>query len=172
MIIAYKGKHPVIGENVFIAPTAVIIGDVVIEEGASVWFNAVVRGDRDRITIGARTNIQDGCVLHLDPGHPLTIGSDVTVGHGAVLHGCTIENKVLIGISAVILNDAVVGSSSIVGAGAVVPEGMRIGPSQLAAGVPAKIKKEYGQDKIDINLHEVGVYLQLSKDYQTDQLGP
>jgi carbonic anhydrase/acetyltransferase-like protein (isoleucine patch superfamily) len=166
MIIPYKGKHPVIGENVFIAPTAVIIGDVVIEQGASVWFNAVVRGDRDRITIGARTNIQDGCVLHLDPGHPLTIGSDVTVGHGAVLHGCTIEDKVLIGISSVILNDAVVRSGSIVGAGAVVPEGMQIGPNQLAAGVPAKIKKDYGQDKTDTNVRESRIYLQLSKDYQ------
>lgn len=168
MIIPYKGIYPVIGENVFIAPTAVIIGDVVIEEGASVWFNAVVRGDRDRISIGARTNIQDGCVLHLDPGHPLTIGSDVTVGHGAVLHGCTIENKVLIGISAVILNDAVVRSGSVVGSGAVVPEGMQIGPSQLAAGVPAKIKKDYGQDRTDINVRESRVYIQLSKDYQAD----
>lgn len=167
MIIPYKGKHPTIGKNVYIAPTAVVIGDVVIEEGASVWFGAVVRGDKDRITIGARTNIQDQCVLHLDPGCPLTIGADVTVGHGAVVHGCTIEDKVLIGIGAVVLNNAVVRSGSVVGAGAVVQEGQQIGPCQMAAGVPAKIKKDYGEERLAINVREAMVYVHLSKDYLT-----
>jgi carbonic anhydrase/acetyltransferase-like protein (isoleucine patch superfamily) len=165
MIIPYKGKHPVIGKNVYIAPTAAVIGDVTIEDGASVWFNAVVRGDKDRITIGARTNVQDHCILHLDPGHPLTIGADVTIGHNAVVHGCTIEDKVLIGIGAVVLNDAVVRSGSVVGAGAVVQEGQQIGPCQLAAGVPAKIKKDYGEDRLAVNVGEALVYVHLGRDY-------
>lgn len=165
MILPYKGKTPVIGKNVYIAPTAVVIGDVVIGDGASVWFNAVVRGDKDRITIGARTNIQDHCILHLDPGHPLTIGAEVTVGHNAVVHGCTIEDKVLIGIGAVVLNDAVVRSGSVVGAGAVVQEGQQIGPCELAAGVPAKIKKAYGEERPAVNVGEAMVYVRLGADY-------
>lgn len=166
MIIPYNGKHPVIGKNVYIAPTAVVIGDVVIEEGASIWFGAVVRGDTDRITIGARTNIQDQCVLHLDPGCPLTIGADVTVGHNAVVHGCTLEDKVLIGIGAVVLNKAVVRTGAVVAAGALVQEGQQIDACHLAAGVPAKIKKDYGAARLAVNVHEAEVYLGLSKAYR------
>ncbi|RJQ70834.1 MAG: gamma carbonic anhydrase family protein [Desulfobacteraceae bacterium] len=165
MIIPYKGKYPTIGRNVFIAPTAVIIGDVVLEDEASVWFGAVVRGDRDRITVGARSNVQDNCTLHVDTDHPLLIGSEVTIGHNAVIHGCTIENRVLIGIGATILNDAVIHAGSVVAAGAVVAEGMKIGPLQLAAGVPAKIKKHYDSERPAHNAGEARIYIGLAQDY-------
>lgn len=165
MIIPYKGKQPVIGKNVFIAPNAVIIGDVVIGDEASIWFGAVVRADMDRITIGARTNVQDNCTLHVDSGAPLTVGADVTIGHNAVVHGCTIEDQVLIGISAVILNKATVRKGSVVGAGAVISEAMAVGPFELAAGVPAKIKKAYDETRAAHHAGEAAIYVRLAKDY-------
>jgi carbonic anhydrase/acetyltransferase-like protein (isoleucine patch superfamily) len=165
MILPYNGKHPVIGKNTFIAPTAVIIGDVVIGDEASVWFGAVVRGDRDRITIGARSNVQDNCTLHVDSGAPLTIGAEVTIGHNAIVHGCTIEDRVLIGISAVVLNNANIRSGSVVGAGAVIGEAMAVGPLELAAGIPAKIKKRYEPSRASHNAGEAQIYVQLAKDY-------
>lgn len=169
MIIPYNGKYPTIGKNVFIAPSAAIIGDVVIADDASVWFGAVVRGDRDRITIGVGTSVQDNCTLHVDTDHPLTIGSQVTIGHNAVVHGCTIEDRVLIGIGAVVLNDAVIGSGSVVAAGAVVAEGMQVGPLQLAAGVPAKIKKTYDAGREAHNAGEAAIYIGLAKEYASQQ---
>lgn len=141
MIGEYRGLKPRIGRNVFIAPTAVIIGDVKIGDNTSIWYGTVVRGDRDSITIGADTNIQDNCTLHTDPGKPLVIGNTVSVGHNAVVHGCTIEDNSLVGIGAVVLNGALIKRGSIVGSGAVVKEGQIVGPSQLVAGVPAKVKK-------------------------------
>jgi len=169
MILSYNGKAPVIGKNVYIAPSAAVIGDVIIEDGASVWFGAVIRGDRDRITIGAGTNIQDNCTLHVDSDHPLRIGSQTTIGHNAVIHGCTIEDRVLIGIGAVVLNDAKVREGSVVGAGSVVPEGMGVGPLELAAGVPAKIKKEYDRERAAFHVKEASIYLQLAKDYMRNE---
>ncbi|MFZ1986922.1 MAG: gamma carbonic anhydrase family protein [Desulfatitalea sp.] len=169
MIIPYNGKYPTIGKNVFIAPSAAIIGDVVIADDASVWFGAVVRGDRDRITIGAGSNVQDNCTLHVDTDHPLTIGSQVTIGHNAVVHGCTIEDQVLIGIGAVVLNDAMIASGSVVAAGAMVAEGMQVGPLQLAAGVPAKLKKTYDATRAAHNAGEAAIYVQLAKAYATHQ---
>lgn len=166
MILSFNGKTPIIGQNVYIAPSAVIVGDVIIEDEASVWFGAVIRGDTDRITIGASTNIQDNCTLHPDTGSPLTIGSNVTIGHNAVVHGCTIEDNVLIGIGAVVLNDALIQSGSVIGAGAVVSEGMQIGPLELAVGIPAKVKKTYDSSRIAYNIKEAGIYLGLVKDYK------
>ena len=142
MIIAFDGKAPKIGKNVFIAPTAVVIGDVTIEEGASIWFHTILRADLAPIIIGSGTNIQDNCTLHTDPGLPLTIGNDVTVGHNAVIHGCTIEDQVLIGLQAAVLNRAIIRRGSIVAAGAVVREGEDIGPFHLVAGIPAKLKRD------------------------------
>ena len=167
MILSYNGKAPVIGKNVYIAPSAAVIGDVIIEDGASVWFGAVIRGDRDRITIGAGTNIQDNCTLHLDSGHPLQIGAQSTIGHNAVIHGCTVEDRVLVGIGAVVLNDALVREGSVVGAGSVVPEGMTVGPLELAAGVPAKIKKTYERERLEMNVREAAIYLELAGDYRS-----
>jgi len=142
MIMAFNGKKPKIGKNVFIAPTATIIGDVEIQDNSSVWYGAVLRGDTDSIKVGCNTNIQDNCTVHADPGKPVRIGDRVTVGHNVVVHGCTVENDSLIGINAVVLNSARVRSGSIVGAGAVVKEGQVIGPCQMATGIPASIKKD------------------------------
>jgi carbonic anhydrase/acetyltransferase-like protein (isoleucine patch superfamily) len=166
MILPYKGKHPIIGKNVFIAPSAVIIGDVILEDEASVWFGAVVRADLDRITIGAGTNIQDNCILHVDADQPLLIGSQTTIGHNAVIHGCTIEDHVLVGIGATILNGAVIRVGSVIAAGAVVPEGMKVGPLQLAAGIPAKIKKEYDNSRLAHNIDDAEIYLDLARSYR------
>jgi carbonic anhydrase/acetyltransferase-like protein (isoleucine patch superfamily) len=169
MILPYKGRFPTVGKNVFIAPTAVIIGDVVIEDEASIWFGAVVRADLDRITIGAKSNVQDNCTLHVDKDHPLRIGSEVTIGHNAVIHGCTIEDQVLIGMNATILNDAVIRTGSVVGAGAVISEGMAIGPLQLAVGVPAKIKKNYEAAMATHNAADAAIYVGLSSAYRDNE---
>jgi carbonic anhydrase/acetyltransferase-like protein (isoleucine patch superfamily) len=125
----------------WVAPNAIVLGNVVIETDASVWFNAVVRGDNERITIGARSNVQDGCVLHTDPGFPLTIGPDSTVGHMVMLHGCSIGQRSLIGIGAIILNGAVIGDDCLIGAGALIPEGKVIPPGSVVMGAPGKVMR-------------------------------
>ncbi len=149
MIIDYKGIQPKIGNNVFIAPTAVIIGDVTIGDDASIWFNAVLRGDMAPIIVGAGTNIQDNCTVHTDFDTPAVIGDRVTVGHNAVIHGCTIDSGSLVGMGAVVLNNAHVKEQTVVAAGAVVREGSRMGPRQLVAGMPATVKKEFGDQPMD-----------------------
>lgn len=165
MIFEYQGKKPVIGHNVFVAPTATVIGDVVIEDGVSIWFGAVIRADLASITIGASSNIQDNCTLHVDVDTPLRIGRGVTVGHNAVIHGCTLEDRCLIGMNAVVLNRARVRTGSIVAAGAVVREGQTIGPDHLVAGSPAVFKKDVAgvsQARIAAALED---YLMLSRRY-------
>jgi carbonic anhydrase/acetyltransferase-like protein (isoleucine patch superfamily) len=141
MILELNGIRPVIGSDVFIAPTAVVAGNVTVGDGASIWYNTVLRGDTEAITIGAGTNLQDNCTVHADPGIPAVIGAGVVVGHNAVLHGCRIEDECLIGIGAVVLNRSWIRRGSIVAPGAVVVEGQEFGPFQLAAGIPAKMKK-------------------------------
>lgn len=133
------GKTPVLGAGVFVAPTAVLVGDVTVGEHSSVWFGAVLRGDLNRISIGRCTNIQDNCVLHITDVLPCVIGDYVTVGHGAIVHGCSIGNEVLIGMGAVILDGAVIEDQCIIGAGAVVTPGTRIPSGSLAVGTPAKV---------------------------------
>ncbi len=136
-------KHvTLIGEGHFIAPNAVVIGDVVLHENASIWFSCVLRGDADRIEIGAGSNIQDGTVLHADPGFPMTVGESVTVGHNAMLHGCTIGDGSLVGIGAVVLNGARVGKGCLIGANALVTEGMEVPDGSLVLGSPGKIKSQ------------------------------
>jgi len=139
-IIPYLGKYPIIHESVFLADGARVIGDVVICENASVWFNAAIRGDVCPIRIGERTNIQDNATLHVthDTG-PLNIGSNVTIGHGAVLHACTVEDNALIGMGAVLLDYCVVESWSVVAAGSLVRQGFRIPSGMMVAGVPARV---------------------------------
>ena len=137
-VLSFKGKRPVIADNVFIAPGAMIIGDVTIHEGASIWYNTVVRGDTAPIVIGRRSNIQDNCTLHTDADAPLTIGEDCTIGHNAVVHGATVANRVLIGMNAVILSHAQIGEETIVGACALVSEHKQIPLGVLVLGIPAK----------------------------------
>ncbi len=142
MIRSYRGRQPQIAASAYIDQTAVIIGDVTIGEDSSVWPCVVIRGDVHSIRIGARTNIQDGSVLHVMKDlYPLVLGDDVTVGHGVLLHGCTIESRCLIGMGTIILNNARVGSGSIVAAGTLIPEGAVIPPGSLVMGHPGKVRR-------------------------------
>ena len=134
-----------IGEGHFIAPSAAVIGAVVLEENVSVWFSVVIRGDAEQIHIGAGSNIQDGSVCHADPGQPLIIGKNVTIGHCAMVHGCNIGDGTLVGIGAVILNGARVGKNCVIGANATVPENMEIPDGSLVLGTPARIKKQLSE---------------------------
>jgi carbonic anhydrase/acetyltransferase-like protein (isoleucine patch superfamily) len=136
------------GAHHFVAHNATVIGTVVLEDEASIWFNAIVRGDNDLITIGARTNIQDGSVLHTDEGVPLAIGPAVTVGHMAVLHGCTIGESTLVGIKAVVLNRAVIGRECLIGAGALIPEGKTIPDRSLVIGCPGKVARTLTDEEV------------------------
>ena len=163
MIMTYEGKTPRIGNNVFIAPTAAVIGDVEIADGASIWYGAVIRGDLDAIRIGADTNIQDNCTIHVDAGRPAVIGQSVVVGHNAVVHGCTIEDQCLIGISAVVLNGAHIRKGSIVAAGAVVLEDQVVGPLELAAGMPARVRKQLPADMPHTIRHDAEIYHDLAR---------
>ena len=140
-VYPFNGVWPTIAGDVFIAPGAMVIGNVTISEGASIWYNAVVRGDVAPIMIGRNTNIQDNCTLHVDADAPLTIGDNCTVGHGAVVHGATIGHHVLVGMKAVVLSHARVGSNTIIGACALVAEHKNIPEGVLAIGIPAKVAR-------------------------------
>jgi carbonic anhydrase/acetyltransferase-like protein (isoleucine patch superfamily) len=144
MSVFSLGERKVVfrGDEWFIAPNATVVGSVVIENQASVWFDVVIRGDNDLVTIGERSNVQDGSVLHTDPGIRLTLGRGVSIGHKAMLHGCTVQDGALIGINSVILNNAVIGKGSLVGANSLVPEGRVIPEGVLALGSPAKVLRE------------------------------
>lgn len=140
-----------VDESVYIAPTAVVAGDVSLAAQASVWFGAVLRGDCEAIRVGRRTNIQDNAVLHADYGFPCTLGAGVTVGHGAIVHGATIGDNVVIGMKAVVQNGATIGENSLIAVGAVVPEGAQIPPGSLVMGLPGKIKRPLEPHEIDRN---------------------
>ena len=149
MLLEYRGKSPKLGERVFVAEGAKIVGDVEIGDHSSVWFNAVVRGDVDIIRIGKHTNIQDGSILHvMKDQYPLILGDYVTVGHGVMLHGCAIESHCLIGMRAIILNNAKIGAYCIIGAGALVTEGAILPQRSLALGMPAKVKRELTEAEV------------------------
>jgi carbonic anhydrase/acetyltransferase-like protein (isoleucine patch superfamily) len=168
MILEYKGKKPKIGSNVFIAPTATVIGDVEIADGVSIWYGAVLRGDLAHIKVGRNTNIQDNCTVHTDTDKPAVIGEHVTVGHNAVVHGCTVESNCLIGINAVILNDAHIKTGSIVASGSVVKEKQTVGPFHLVAGIPAILKKDLGDKAASKFDRSVSIYLRLAAEHISD----
>ncbi|HET9382523.1 MAG TPA: gamma carbonic anhydrase family protein [Streptomyces sp.] len=136
------GREPDVDPGAFLAPTSSVLGDVTLRAGASVWYGAVLRGDVEKITVGADSNVQDNCTLHADPGFPVTVGERVSIGHNAVVHGATVEDGCLIGMGATVLNGAVIGAGSLVAAQALVPQGMRVPPGSLVAGVPARVKRE------------------------------
>lgn len=154
-----KPQLPPEGEY-WIAPTAVVLGDVVLEAGVSIWFGAILRGDTDRLSVGENSNIQDGSVLHADDGVPLIIGRDVTVGHKVMLHGCTIGDNTLIGIGAVVLNGAVIGKNCLIGAGALVTEGKVIPDGSLVMGSPGKVVRELSEGQIQAITASAGHYVQ------------
>lgn len=167
MILSYKDKKPRIAPDVFIAPTATVIGDVEIGEGASIWYGTVVRGDTSFIRIGRNTNIQDNCTLHTEGNHPLRIGDDVTIGHNAVVHGCTIESRTLIGIGALVLNAAVIKTGSIVAAGSVVRQGQIVAANSLVAGTPAVFKRELAEAEAVHLDRPVRNYLRLAHEHRS-----
>jgi gamma-carbonic anhydrase len=146
-VLPFKGKRPVIADNVFIAPGAMVIGDVTVHEGASIWYNTVIRGDTAPIVIGRRSNIQDNCTLHTDADAPLIIGEECTVGHNAIVHGATVADHVLIGMQAVVLSHAQIGEGAIVGACALVSERKQIPSGVLAIGIPVKVVRELSEDE-------------------------
>jgi carbonic anhydrase/acetyltransferase-like protein (isoleucine patch superfamily) len=166
LIAPVCGRTPEVHRDAFVAPTAVVLGAVTLAAGASVWYHAVLRGDCESISIGADSNIQDNCTVHADPGFPVTVGRGVSVGHNAVLHGCTVEDDVLVGMGATVLNGATIGAGSLVAAGAVVPQGTAIPPNSLVAGVPAKVRRELTeQDRAAIRLNGEG-YVLLSGEHR------
>ena len=142
MRVTIDGHAPKVDPSAWVAPTAVLAGRVEIAERASVWYGVVVRADCDEITIGEGSNLQDNVVCHADPGTPLTVGAGVTVGHAAILHGCTIEDGALVGMGSTVLNGAVVGAGAMVAASALVPEGFVVPPRTLVAGIPARVIRE------------------------------
>lgn len=139
---------PTIHATAWVAPTATVVGDVTLGPDSSVWYSAVLRGDGDRITVGARSNLQDGVVLHTDPGFHLQIGEGVSVGHNAVLHGCRVEDDVLVGMGAIVMNGAVIGTGSMVAAGALVPAGVVIPARSLVVGAPGKVRRETTAEEV------------------------
>ncbi|ROQ63083.1 carbonic anhydrase/acetyltransferase-like protein (isoleucine patch superfamily) [Streptomyces sp. 840.1] len=163
LITALGGQEPDIDPSAFTAPTSVVIGEVTMAAGSSVWYHAVLRADCGPIVIGAGSNIQDNCSVHVDPGFPVTVGEGVSVGHNAVLHGCTVEDDVLIGMGATVLNGAHIGTGSLIAAQALVPQGMRVPPGSLVAGVPAKVKRQLTEEELDgVKFNAVG-YVELAK---------
>ena len=170
MIYSLGDRQPEFeGDGQFVAPSASIIGSVILKQGASVWFNAVLRGDNDLIEIGRNSNIQDGAVLHTDPGIELIIGDNVTVGHQAMLHGCTIGNNSLIGIGSTILNHAKIGGNCLVGAHSLITEGKEFPGGVVILGSPARIVRELTEQEMDFLKSSADVYVQNGRRF-LDQL--
>ena len=166
MLRPFRGRLPVVHPTAFVDESAQVIGDVTVGAESSVWMNAVVRGDVNRIRIGDRTNVQDGSVVHvMHDTHATVIGDDVTIGHAAIVHGCRIGSRVLVGMGAIILNGAVVGEDSIVAAGALVAENTEIPPRSLAMGVPAKVRRALSDDEVRSVLVSAENYVRSRLDY-------
>lgn len=156
VILPVKGIQPEFGKDCFIAPNATIVGDVIMGEGCSVWFNAVVRGDVNSIRIGNKVNIQDGAVIHCTYEKTKTIiGDNVSIGHNAIVHGCTVDDNVLIGMGAIVMDNAHIGSNTIIAAGAVVLEGTHVEPGTIYAGVPAKKVKEISMELVNGEINRI-----------------
>lgn len=152
--------------DIFVAGTATVLGDVVLSPEVSVWFGAVIRADKDRIIIGRMSNVQDNAVIHTSSGHPVAIGSEVSVGHGAILHGCTIADRVLVGMGAIVMNGAVVGEDTILGAGALVTEGTTVPPRSVVLGVPGRVvRATTDEERAHIRRNALG-YLELAGTYR------
>ena len=172
LVLGYGGIMPKIAEDVFIAPTASVMGDVEIGRGSSIWFGVVVRGDVNFIRIGTNTNLQDGTVVHVTRNtHPTLIGNDVTIGHRAALHGCTLEDGAFIGMQATVMDGAVVEGGAMVAAGALVPPRKRVLRGEIWAGVPAKWLRDVNQQERDFMAVSPGNYAALAAAYKKDGIG-
>jgi gamma-carbonic anhydrase len=155
--------HP----SVWLAPSAIIVGDVTLDEECGVWFNASLRGDMEAIRIGPRTNIQEGAIFHADPGYPAIVGTDVTIGHGAIVHGAQVGDQAVIGMRAVLLNGSVIGAQSLVGAGSLVPEGKTFPSGVLILGSPARVVRDLTPEEIERNLRAATIYVQRAKAFRS-----
>src|SRR6476620_4487475 len=173
MIRTFQGIKPTVPQSCFIEETAVVIGNVVMGEHCSVWFNAVIRGDVNYIRLGERTNVQDLCMLNVTHDtHPLIIGNDVTIGHHVVLHGCTIQDRVLVGMGAIIMDGAVIGENSVVGAGALVTEGIVVPPNSLVLGAPAKVRRPVSDQELSWIRESAANYVRYAGQYMDDSHSP
>ena len=159
-------RPELVDAGAYIAPDAVVLGDVTIGAGSSVWFGAVIRGDSEAIRIGRDTNVQDGCILHADEGYPCTLGDRVTLGHGAIVHGATVEDECLIGMRAVVMNGARIGRGSIVAVGSVVIEGMEVPPGSVVMGQPAKVRRQVNERDRERIRHAAEHYVAAGKVYR------
>lgn len=166
MIFELADVQPRIADSAWVAPNATVIGNVVLEADSSVWFNVVIRGDNDTMTVGERSNIQDGTVIHTDAGIPLTIGAGVTVGHQAMVHGCTIGDNSLIGIQAVVMNNAKIGKNCLIGAGSLIPEGKVIPDNSLVMGTPGKVVRQLTEAEIQMLRMSAEHYVQNARRYR------
>jgi carbonic anhydrase/acetyltransferase-like protein (isoleucine patch superfamily) len=172
MLRGYNGKRPIVGTTVFLAPTCAVIGDVVLGDDCSVWFSTVIRGDVMPIRIGARTNVQDAAVIHVTEGRfGTTIGEAVTIGHGAIVHACTIEDLCLIGMGSTILDGARIGRGSLVGAGALVTPGTDIPPNSLVLGAPARVARAVNAKEREQIAYGAAHYVELSRRYLAEDGG-
>jgi len=169
VIRTFQGIKPTIPDSCFIEDTAVVIGDVVMGEDCSVWFNAVIRGDVNHIRIGNRTNVQDLCMLHVTHDtHPLIIGNEVTIGHSVVLHGCTIKDRVLVGMGAIVMDGAVIGEDSVVGAGALVVEGTVVPPKSVILGSPGRVRRGVSDAELAWIKESAANYVKYARQYMDD----
>jgi carbonic anhydrase/acetyltransferase-like protein (isoleucine patch superfamily) len=161
MLISLEDRRPRVAGSAWVAPNATVVGDVLLAEEVGVWYSATIRGDVERIEVGARSNVQDGSVLHADPGFPVNVGMGVTIGHNATVHGCTIGDDVLIGMGATVLNGATIGAGSLVAAGTVVLAGTEIPPGTLVAGLPGKVRRELTDEELASIRVNAQVYVEL-----------
>ncbi|MEE1930712.1 gamma carbonic anhydrase family protein [Streptomyces sp. TRM 70351] len=166
LIECVGGREPDVAGQAYTAPTSVVVGDVRIAPGASVWYHAVLRGDMGTITVGPDSNVQDNCTVHVDPGFDVLIGARVSVGHNTVLHGCTVGDDVLVGMGATVLNGAVIGAGSLVAAQALVPQGMTVPPGSLVAGVPARVKRQLTDEEREHIRLNAAAYKELAKTHR------
>ena len=166
MLRTFRGIRPTVDPSAYVDESAQVIGDVHIGSESSVWMNAVIRGDVNAIRIGARTNVQDGAVIHVQTGtHPTTVGDEVTIGHGAIVHGCTIEDRCLVGMGAILLNGVRVGAESIVAAGSLLPENFQVPPRSLVMGSPAKVRRQLTDADVASIRGYAGNYVRYRLDY-------
>jgi carbonic anhydrase/acetyltransferase-like protein (isoleucine patch superfamily) len=170
-IYSHRGVRPVLGRDVYVAPNAVVIGDVHLDDESSVWFGTIIRGDVFPIRIGARTNVQDGSVVHVTNGRSAThVGDDVTIGHMALLHGCTVKSGSLIGMGAIVLDDAVIGEECVVAAGALVPPKMVVPPRSMVMGRPAKIVRQLTDQDLAWVVKSGELYVEYARTFRTEVL--
>jgi carbonic anhydrase/acetyltransferase-like protein (isoleucine patch superfamily) len=167
MIRPFRGRWPKVAPTAFVEESAQVIGEVEIGADSSIWMHAVLRGDVNRIAIGRRTNVQDGTIVHVMQGtHPALIGDEVTIGHAAIVHGCTVLDRVLIGMGAIVLNGASIGEDSIIAAGTLVAEGMVVPPRSMVMGVPGKVRRSLSDEEVAGILESAANYVRYKKDYQ------